>query len=50
MKQEILLASYYEHLKFAKDFAKYLPIDHPKRLRVENEINSIAQQLNQIEL
>lgn len=46
MGQEILLASYYEHLKFAKDLAMYLPIDNYKRIEIEKAINEIQIKLN----
>jgi len=38
---EILNSSYWEHFKFAKELAGYLPLDHPKRIKVEQEINEI---------
>jgi hypothetical protein len=41
----ILEASYWEHFKAAKDLALYLPIDHPKRLAVENALNDIQLQI-----
>jgi len=43
---EILLANYWEHFKFAKDLAMIYPIDHPKRIKVENEVNEIQKLLN----
>lgn len=46
MKNEILEASYWEHYKFAKELAMFLPISHPKRLKIEREMNSILEKLN----
>jgi hypothetical protein len=36
---EILEASYYENLKFAKELGMYLSKDHPKRKKVLAAIN-----------
>ncbi len=47
MKQEILLASYWEHFKYAKDLALIFPIGHSKRKEIENECNIILEQLKQ---
>lgn len=35
---EILTANYWEHFKFAKELAMYLPINHPKRINIEKEL------------
>jgi hypothetical protein len=43
MSTEILEASYWEHFKVAKDLSLYLPLNHPKRVRIENEINKIQE-------
>lgn len=45
MKLEILQYSYWEHFKFAKDLALILPLNHPKRIKVENEMNKILEQI-----
>lgn len=42
IEQEILKASYWEHFKVAKDLALILPIDHPKRLKIESELNKLT--------
>ena len=34
-KLEILEANYWEHYKTAKDISFYLPIEHPKRVKLE---------------
>lgn len=36
---EILNSSYWEHFKFTKELAGYLGIKHPKRVRIESELN-----------
>lgn len=43
---EILRANYWEHFKAAKDMALYLDISHPKRIRIEKELNEILIILN----
>ena len=49
IKLELLQCSYWEHHKFAKDLALILPIDHPKRVRIERELNKIITQLKEVE-
>ncbi len=41
ISKEILNASYWEHFKFAKELALILPIEHPKRIKIESEVNKI---------
>jgi hypothetical protein len=43
--KEILLASYYEHFKFAKELALIYPLDNPRRVKIEKEINTIQKKL-----
>jgi hypothetical protein len=45
MNKEILLASYWEHFKYAKELAMYLSIDNPKRIKIEKAVNEISEQL-----
>lgn len=45
---EILEASYWEHFKAAKDLVLYLPLKHPKRVILENEINKMLQRIHQL--
>ncbi len=45
---EILEYSYWEHFKYAKDVALILPIDDPKRKKVEEELNIIQKQLQEL--
>jgi hypothetical protein len=47
-KLEILDANYWEHFKVAKEFALFLPLNHPKRVRVENEINKILEEIHKL--
>ena len=48
MEKQILLASYWEHHKTAKEFSLIYPIKHPKRLRIEKELNLLSNQLNKL--
>ena len=48
IKLEILEYSYWEHFKMAKDIALVLPIDHPKRKKLEKEINEMATEINEL--
>ena len=49
IERELLQCSYWEHHKFAKDLALILPIDHPKRVRIEKELNKIIAELKVLE-
>jgi len=44
--QQIIQANYWENFKFAKELALIYPIDHPKRVKVEKELNEMAEKLN----
>ncbi len=44
--EEITLASYFEHLKYAKELALFLPLRHPKRIKVDKAINEMIVKLN----
>lgn len=46
IQKELLLASYYEHMKFAKDLAMFLEVNDPKRVKIESAVNDIAIKLN----
>jgi hypothetical protein len=48
IQYNILNYSYWEHFKYAKDLALILPIDHPKRKQVENELNIILEKMNNV--
>lgn len=45
---QILEASYWEHFKMAKDLSLYLPINHPKRLTLEAELNIVQEKINKL--
>lgn len=45
---EILEYSYWEHFRFAKDIALILPIEHPKRKKVEDELNKLQKRLQEL--
>ena len=44
---QILEMSYWEHFKKAKDLARYLPIDNPERVEIENTLIEILNKLNE---
>ncbi len=45
-KLEILNANYWEHFKFAKDLAGFLDFNHPKRKKVENQLNVMVDEIH----
>ncbi len=47
-KLEILEYNYWEHFKCAKDLALILPLRHPKRLKIEQELNKMIKELNEV--
>jgi hypothetical protein len=48
IRLEILEYSYWEHFKMAKDMAMILPIDHPRRKKVEKEMNELQKEIQKI--
>lgn len=48
IKLEILEASHIEHFRFAKDLALILPLKHPKRKRIEKELNDLTKEINKL--
>ena len=44
MEEQLLGFSYYENFKFGKELALILPIDHPKRVYVQKEIDKILEE------
>jgi len=48
MNSEILNASYWEHFKFAQELAGYLDLKHPKRVKVEKELNLMLDKIREI--
>ncbi|NJO63437.1 MAG: hypothetical protein HC836_36095 [Richelia sp. RM2_1_2] len=45
---QILEANYWEHYKFAKDIAMFLPIDDPKRIIYNEELDRLLKELNEL--
>lgn len=43
---EITLMSYWEHFKAAKDLALIYPLEHPKRVAIENELKLLTVKIN----
>lgn len=50
IKIEILEYSYWEHFKALKDIALILPIEHPKRIKIEIYTNNILKELHKLKL
>ncbi len=48
IKLEILQYNHYEHFKAGKDLAFVLPIEHPKRQRIEQATNDLIEEINKI--
>ena len=48
IEMELLLYSYWEHYGMAKSLEKVLPLGHPKRVRMEKEINIIAAEMEEL--
>lgn len=46
MNNDILLFSYWEHFKAAKDIALVYPVDHPKRVALEVELQKLSKMLH----
>lgn len=46
---EIEKASHLEHFKHAKDLALIYPVNHPKRVPVEKELNNITSKIQKLE-
>lgn len=44
-KLEILNSNYWEHFKFAKDLAGFLDHDHPRRVRIEEKLNEMVDEI-----
>lgn len=45
---EILESSYWEHFKYAKDLSMYLPLNHPKRIKVDDELNKMIEKIHEL--
>ncbi len=46
IRKQILWMSYIEHTKFAKEMQLYLPLNHPKRIKIEATICDIEKKIN----
>lgn len=46
IRKQILWMSYIEHNKFAKEMQLYLPLSHPKRIKIEAAICDIEKKIN----
>jgi len=45
IEQKILQYNYWEHFKASKDLARILPVNHPRRIELDKEMNVILQKL-----
>lgn len=45
---EILEYSYWEHFKYAKDLHLILPLDHKKRVALDDEMNKMLDRIHKI--
>lgn len=48
IKLELLEYNYWEHFKFAKDISLVLPVNHPKRKLLEEEMNKMLKEINHL--
>lgn len=48
IKIELFEYNYWEHYKFAKDLALILPLNHPKRKLLEEELSKMMKELNEL--
>ena len=48
LELEILQYSYWEHFKYEKDLSLTLPLKHPKRVKLLNEINEMLEKIHQL--
>ncbi len=48
IRLQILESSHWEHFKALKDISYILPIDHPKRVLLEKEINEMITEIHKI--
>ena len=50
IKLTILKYNYWETYKHAKDAAQALPLGHPRRLEIEDSLNSILIEMNKLDI
>ena len=48
LELEILQYSYWEHFRFAKDISLILPLNHPKRVVLDKELNEMMNRIHEI--
>lgn len=48
IKLEILSSNYWEHFKYAKDLALILPLNHPKRIRIQNALDKMIKEIHSL--
>jgi hypothetical protein len=48
IKLQILEYSYWEHFKALKDISLILPITHPKRILLDNEVNKLQKEIHDL--
>jgi len=46
MELEILKYNYWEHFKRAKELSLILPLNHPERIAIENEMKVMIKEIN----
>jgi len=47
-KKQQLWANYYEHFKYGKELALIYPLNHKKRVKIDNAMNDIIEQIKQL--
>jgi len=47
-KKQHLWDNYSEHLKYSKELALIYPLNHKKRVKIDNAINDIMEQIKQL--
>lgn len=47
-KLEILNCNYWVHFKYAKDLAGYLDLKHPLRVKLENTLNEMLDEIHRL--
>jgi hypothetical protein len=48
IKLQLLEYSYWEHFKALKDISLILPITHPKRILLDNEVNKLQKEIHDL--
>jgi len=48
IKIELLEYSYWEHFKALKDISLILPLDHPKRVKLEKTTNELLGKMHEL--